>query len=533
MVITCPNCEAKYKLPGEKLKGRGAKITCPRCAHVFVIFNQEAESAPSEPALEVEAPPAEEDEPSASRQAAPPGPPPSSPSVPGAGPLPGGLKAEDIFTSDYGGVEFDVEQSRQSLSDAGTKAESVEPPSGSERVRQSMAGELVAENLDFKAVGVEKWKVKVAIGLIYDFADIKTLRKSMREKKVTQDDQISHDGKDWHRIGSDAEQEEYFAEIHAQLMEETGGKVEEKPKRPTPSPSAAPDATTSASIEPSATTSTAGAAHGDAFRVELKQRPQRASQRRRARQTEDRKLLGMNPTLLSVGVAAIFIIGLIVTLSNSRSLFGRNTEDQPTSRITDEQLERIAAKEAERIQAELDERQAEILAEQEDKTASEEYEEPTEDGYPHRRNPDGTFDDTGLEPVMPDIEPSTPAPVVDREEPREQPTEASNDTSDREAATDASDSAAQADSTVQETTAEDWFMLGEMALGSGNCGNAIPHLQKAVSMAAGRANYHYKLGLALHQCGRDAEAISPLKSAAGAVPAAQELLNQIEGGGSE
>jgi hypothetical protein len=395
-----------------------------------------------------------------------------------------------------------------------------------------MAGELVAENLDFKTVGVEKWKVKVAIGLIYDFADIKTLRKSMREKKVTQDDQISHDGKDWHRIGNDEEQEEFFAAIHAQLMEETGGKVEEKPKRPTPSP----DATTSTSLEPSAATSTAGAAHGDAFKVELKQRPQRASQRRRAQKTEDRKLLGMNPTLLSVGVAAIFIIGLIVTLSNSRGLFGRNTEDLPTSRITDDQLERIAAKEAERIQQELDDRREEILEEEGTEGATEAFDEPREEGYAHRINPDGTFDDTGLEPVMHDRGEATPAPRDDREEPAT-PREQSSDTSDREASTETSDSAAQADSaadsTVQETTAEDWFMLGEMALGSGNCGNAIPHLQKAVNMAAGRANYHYKLGLALHQCGRDAEAISPLKSAAGAVPAAQELLNQIEGGGSE
>lgn len=522
MVITCPNCEAKYKLPGEKLKGRGAKITCPRCAHVFVIFNQEAEAAPPAPELEVEAPPAEEDEPSASRQAAPPGPTHAGTSAPGGGPLPGGLKAEDIFTSDYGGVDFDVNKSRRSLSDTSGRVSSVEPPSGSERVRQSIAGEIAAENLDFKTVGVEKWKVKVAIGLIYDFADIKTLRKSMREKKVTQDDQISHDGKDWHRIGNDAEQEQYFAAIHAQLMEETGGKVDEKPKR------AAPVADATISTEPAAAT---GEAHVDAFKVELKKRPQRASasQRRRSQLKDERKLLGMNPTLVGIAVAAIAIIGLIITLSNSRGLFGGDGEDQPTSRITDDQLERIAAKEAERIQADLDERQRQILEEEGTEDATEEFEEPVPEGYAHRRNPDGTFDDTGLEPVIPDVEPTTPTPVADREEPaREQPT----DTPVREAPTEAP-TAAQADATVQETTAEDWFMLGEMALGGGNCGGAIPHLQKAVNMAPGRANHHYKLGLALHQCGRDAEAISPLKSAAGAIPAAQDLLNQIEGGGSE
>ena len=224
---------------------------------------------------QVEAAPADEgmDEPSQGRTAAPPGPPPSAADA-GAGPLsggplPGGLKAEDIFTSDYGGVDFDVDKSRKEP----PAPDKVEPPSGSEQVRASMAGgTLAAENLDFKAGGGGPWKVKVAIGLIYDFPDIKTLRKSIREKKVTQDDQISHDGKDWTRIGSDAEQEVFFAEVHARLMEETGGKVvEEKPKRKAPPV----DPASSAGIEPTA--STTGEAHGDAFKVDLKQRPSKTA----------------------------------------------------------------------------------------------------------------------------------------------------------------------------------------------------------------------------------------------------------------
>ena len=529
MVITCPNCEAKYKLPGEKLKGRGAKITCPRCAHVFVIFNQEAEKA-TESDLEVEAAPADDgpDEPSQGRQATPPGPhagtrPAGSGPLAG-GPLPGGLKAEDIFTSDYGGVDFDVDQSRKVPP---KKTAQVEPPSGSEQVRASAAGgSLAAENLDFKAVGVGTWKVKVAIGLIYDFPDIKTLRKSIRENKVTLDDQISHDGKDWTRIGNDAEQEVYFAEVHARLMDETGGKLaEEKPKRKAP----VVDATSSTSIEPSRLPG--GEAHGDAFKVDLKQRPSRAAQRRRNKKSEERTILGLNPTMVGVGVAAIAVIGLIITLGSSRGLFGGDNEDQPTSRVTEEQMVALAEAAREKIEQDLQHGTEQILSEQPDGGSSDEFEEPESDGYAHRRNPDGSFDDTGLEPVIPEIDESTPAPpVADREEPtpREEPT----DTSDREDPT-AAVSESTADSTVEETTADDWFMLGDMAMAGGNCSGAIPHLQKAVSMQGGNSSFNYKLGLAFHQCGRDAEALGPLKKAAPSIGAAQDLVNQIEGGGGE
>ncbi len=38
MIVTCPSCSARYKINEAKVKGRGAKITCPRCAHRFVFY---------------------------------------------------------------------------------------------------------------------------------------------------------------------------------------------------------------------------------------------------------------------------------------------------------------------------------------------------------------------------------------------------------------------------------------------------------------------------------------------------------------
>ena len=44
MIVTCDHCGARYKLDESRVSGRGAKITCPRCKHVFVVYReQEAE----------------------------------------------------------------------------------------------------------------------------------------------------------------------------------------------------------------------------------------------------------------------------------------------------------------------------------------------------------------------------------------------------------------------------------------------------------------------------------------------------------
>ena len=47
MIVTCDHCGARYKLDESRISGRGAKITCPRCKHVFVVYReQEAEIEP-------------------------------------------------------------------------------------------------------------------------------------------------------------------------------------------------------------------------------------------------------------------------------------------------------------------------------------------------------------------------------------------------------------------------------------------------------------------------------------------------------
>lgn len=47
MIVSCPSCRARYKVDEAKIKGRGAKITCPRCRHVFVVYKDQDQQAPA------------------------------------------------------------------------------------------------------------------------------------------------------------------------------------------------------------------------------------------------------------------------------------------------------------------------------------------------------------------------------------------------------------------------------------------------------------------------------------------------------
>lgn len=38
MIISCPSCSARYRVAEDKVQGRGARITCPTCAHKYVVY---------------------------------------------------------------------------------------------------------------------------------------------------------------------------------------------------------------------------------------------------------------------------------------------------------------------------------------------------------------------------------------------------------------------------------------------------------------------------------------------------------------
>lgn len=125
MVVTCDHCGAHYRFDDGRISGSGARITCPKCRHVFVVHKESSSAEVAEEALDV-------------------------------------------------------------------------------------------NTLDFKKVGIQSWKAKVAIGLVYDFGDFKTLRKYIKEGRVTSLDQLSHDGVAWVEIGAIPDLKVHFLEVYRQ-----------------------------------------------------------------------------------------------------------------------------------------------------------------------------------------------------------------------------------------------------------------------------------------------------------------------------
>ena len=143
MIVTCDHCGARYKLDDSRISGRGAKITCPRCRHIFVVYKDGGTSA---------------------------------------APTASATPAED------------------------TASEATES--------SAEAPALDVHGLDFRKVGIASWKVKVKIGLVYDFSDYKTLAKYIQDGRVTSSDLLSHNGTDWTAIGEIADLPQHFVQVY-------------------------------------------------------------------------------------------------------------------------------------------------------------------------------------------------------------------------------------------------------------------------------------------------------------------------------
>jgi predicted Zn finger-like uncharacterized protein len=151
MIVTCEHCGARYKLDDSKITGRGAKITCPRCRNLFVVYRNANDGAP----LDAGAPGTSGSYPGVTPVAAAPARPPAVPETP-----------------------IDV------------------------------------HSLDFRRVGIASWKVKVKIGLVYDFSDYRTLRKYIQDGRVTPGDHLSYDAETWVPIASIPDLEQYFIDTY-------------------------------------------------------------------------------------------------------------------------------------------------------------------------------------------------------------------------------------------------------------------------------------------------------------------------------
>ncbi len=367
MVITCPSCAARYRLNPDKVQGRGAKITCPKCAHVFVVFTDKN----GEPATRKS---------TSSRPAAAPGPPAPVPSE--------AEKRSATQTGAFRAVGVEETGSRISTTSKNQVRVVAPGPRSTRRMRvlstpnsaapqapaslpETPAVEAAevssARELDFRSVGIKTWKVKVAIGLIYDFSDIATLQKYLADKKVTPDDLISHNNADWTRIGDIEDLEKHFIETwkSAKAAIDSGEAPKPAPKKKVTSPGGAAPVGSST----------------DSFRIDTGRGgrttgnyPTPAPPRRRKEPEPEPE--SRRTTLMILAAVVLVGSGLVVAL-----LLG----DAPVAQApappravaelgpSDEELERIQQgirdkleEERAKVSTELDEVEAGVLAEGED-----------------------------------------------------------------------------------------------------------------------------------------------------------------------
>ena len=203
MVITCPSCNERYRLSADKIQGKGAKITCPSCAHLFVVFAENVAGGKRARSGDDTATTTGAFRALGMEDAA--GSPTTTGSIRVVAPGPRGSKKRGevttIATSANGIPVLDEQAEELEDSPAASPADEDAEPQDED---------LKASALDFREVGITTWKVKVAIGLVYDFSDIMTLKKYLDDQKVTADDLISHNAKDWIKLGEVGDLDEHF-----------------------------------------------------------------------------------------------------------------------------------------------------------------------------------------------------------------------------------------------------------------------------------------------------------------------------------
>ena len=84
---------------------------------------------------------------------------------------------------------------------------------------------------DLSLLAHTTFKVKVAIGLVYDFSDVGTLKKYISEKRVVPTDRVSFDGKTWTVLKEVGNLDDFFIDQWVRLKQEKLAE-DQKPKTP-------------------------------------------------------------------------------------------------------------------------------------------------------------------------------------------------------------------------------------------------------------------------------------------------------------
>ncbi len=363
MVITCPACSARYRLNPDKIKGRGAKITCPKCSHVFVVFSDASTGATGE-----------------APAAAPPPPAPRK----DADTTTGAFRAVGLDEADIPGTTGKIRvvapgdrktrRAVRALSRDGVPAQigTQDVPVAEEDDSYEPA---TASELDFRSVGITTWKVKVSIGLIYDFSDISTLKKYLADKKVTEDGLSAHNAKDWTRIGDIPDLDQHFIETWkaAKADIDAGGGPKKKKATPAADTSQGANTTGAQTLATGNYSPATSTGFGTGSHNTVPTSSQRSSSAGRAAPTRSRTPKappppdhsGRNRIMVLAGVGAAALFGAWFLMSQQTAPpppveTAVATEPDPSAGLPEAEEKRIK----DRIQDQMDEQRKAIEAEE-------------------------------------------------------------------------------------------------------------------------------------------------------------------------
>ena len=209
MHVTCEHCGTGYELESSSISGRGARITCPACSHVFVVYQEVGEKASdNEESIEL-----------------------------------------DIEIDEFGDIEVDLDNMIESLSasssvepdeiatadsiieNSESAIEETEEPKVSEdvslqpeveevepaEITEDQINSLNVMELNFASVGIKSWKVKKSIGLMFEYSDFKTFMKSWNDGRINGDDHISPDGSEWTSLFTIDDFEHHFCKTYLEF----------------------------------------------------------------------------------------------------------------------------------------------------------------------------------------------------------------------------------------------------------------------------------------------------------------------------
>lgn len=205
MQVACEHCGTEYSLNEENITGRGVRITCPSCSHVFTVYkpqeeieidldlDEEISEAEEEIDIDIDLDLDLDEESNDGVEVA----------------------AEEfslpIETNDESSVEVELSPELEDL-----------PP-----VTEEALAAIDVNTLDFQKVGIKAWKVKSSIGLVYEFSDYKTLKNWMKTGRVKSADPLSYDGVEWTPINTIPDLERHFCQVYLTfLKKQESGEIE-------------------------------------------------------------------------------------------------------------------------------------------------------------------------------------------------------------------------------------------------------------------------------------------------------------------